>query len=140
MGTRESRIEWMLAWAAHNACTLQLEGECGLGRECVGITKDGNYPDYHWYNESYERIDPNGEIPIPTDAYHKHPCLAVLGRGEEAERQLFHWLHWFDQSGFTVTVEPTGPNPHIPTALALVLGKNVNVRMQKPPEAKADGA
>lgn len=99
--TREARVHWMAAWAAKNGLMLELEGECGFGRECVGVSVDGHYPDYEWFDrETYERLDKNGDVWTPEDAYHKHPCVAVLGRGEHAERQLYEWLQWFDANGF----------------------------------------
>lgn len=103
------KIEWMAMWAVKNKMMLNLEGECGFGRECVGVTAHDQYPDYRWYaQDSFDRIDKNGDVWIPTDAYHKHPCVAVLGRGEVAEAQLFDWLWWFDTNGFVVE---TGVRP-----------------------------
>ena len=93
----------MAVWAARNGLQLVLEGECGFGRECVGVLADGKYPDYEWYDAEYtERVDQNGEVWAPKDAYHKHPCVAVLGRGEPAEVQLYEWLLWFDANGFVL--------------------------------------
>ena len=73
------------------------EGECGFFRECVGlIGRNGCYVDYNI-------IDPNDKVLIgpdpkfyderfediaPEDAYHKHDCVAVLGRGEDGLRKL----------------------------------------------------
>jgi hypothetical protein len=82
--THEEKIQWMAVWAASNNLQLNLEGECGFGRECVGVSADGSYPDYMWYDSNWDRLDPNGEVWTPPNAYHKHPCVAVLGRGEEA--------------------------------------------------------
>jgi len=93
---RKTRIAWMAVWAAQNHVRLELEGECGIGRECVGIiARNESYPNYDKYDKN---------IFVPEDAYHKHPCVAVLGHGEEAERQLFEWLRWFDDNGYTVEV------------------------------------
>jgi len=100
---REQRFEWMAVWCAKNNATLNIKGECGFGRECVGILVGDVYPDYEWYdNDSFDRLDKNGEVWTPDDAYHKCPCVAVLGRGEEAEDQLYSWLKWFDENGFKV--------------------------------------
>ena len=102
----QAKIDWMIQWAHKNKCILALDGECGFGRECVGILRDGSYPDYHWHDEeTWARIDGNGDVWIPPNAYHKHACVAVLGRGEEAESQLYDWLTWFDSNGFTVQSE-----------------------------------
>lgn len=101
-----SKIEWMENWVKSQNfygqdVILDLEGECGFGRECVGVTCNGLYPDYEWYDyDTYERLDSNGDVWIPDDAYHKHDCVAVLGRGEAAEEQLYEWLKWFDDNNF----------------------------------------
>ena len=60
--------------------------------------------------------------------YHKHPCVAVLGRGEDAESQLYEWLMWFDANGFKVE---TGIQPVDPKlgAIAFILGKHTYQRM-----------
>lgn len=100
----QEKIDWMINWAHKNKVRLELEGECGFGRECVGIIVNNIYPDYHWYDDDYNEIDQNGEIWIPENAYHKHPCVAVLGRGEKAEEQLFEWLLWFDENKFIIEV------------------------------------
>ncbi len=131
--TREQKIEWMAVWAAKNGCALALEGEVGIGRPCVGILVDGNYPDYHWYAEkTYERCDPNGEVFAPRDAYHKHDCVAVLGRGEEAETQLFEWLTWFDDRGFKVTSNMDAEIARDP--IRVMMGQHNIVRIQRKPE------
>lgn len=62
-------------------------GECGFGRPCVGIL---HYPTEIWvgYLESAER--PKTIV----DAYHKHPCVAVLVHEDNyryAIQQLVTW-------------------------------------------------
>lgn len=125
--TRDDKIAWMATWAAKNGCALELEGECGFGRECVGITKNGSYPDYaDWLAD--DDGPPKG-MPTPPNAYHKHPCVAVLGRGESAEAQLYEWLMWFDANGYTVrsTMDTSvGLDP-----IKLIFGKQFKVRMAK---------
>lgn len=80
----------MAVWSAKNNLKLELQGECGFGRECVGVSAYGTFPDYKWYDkETLERADKNGNVWVPENAYHKHPCVAVLGRGEIAESQLY---------------------------------------------------
>ncbi len=99
----QEKLDWMALWAARNNCQLALEGECGFGRECVGILAGDCFPDYEWYDDdTYERSDQNGDVWIPPDAYHKHPCVAVLGRGGDAESQLYDWLKWFEDNRFTL--------------------------------------
>lgn len=110
MTKREERILWMTDWCLRQpeGPTLQLAGECGLGRECVGVLVNGHYPSYHWYNEDFTQIDNNGEVWTPNNAYHKYPCIAVLGRGDDAEQQLYEWLKWFDDNKFIIELVATG--------------------------------
>ena len=101
--THQDKITWMALWASKNRVTLDLEGTCGFGRECVGISANGEYPSYNWWDEDYNNeISGNGDVWTPEDAYHKHPAVAVLGRGEKAEAQLFEWLKWFDDNNFVI--------------------------------------
>ncbi len=126
-----AKVEWMAVWAAKNNAALKLKGECGLGRECVGIVVGELYPDYEWYDEeTYNRIDKNGDIWTPEDAYHKHPCVAVLGRGKQAEAQLYEWLKWFDNNGFKIEEgEVKRDTPFRP--IELMIGKHRYARMVK---------
>ena len=127
--THEEKIKWMAVWCAENGLRLTLEGECGFGRECVGVLSGDNYPDYEWYDDTtYDRLDQNGEVWTPPDAYHKHPCVAVLGRGEDAESQLYTWLKWFDDSNFTLETGYQQPDPRL-GVLAFALGKHKYARM-----------
>lgn len=127
--THEEKVQWMAVWAARNNVALTLEGECGFGRECVGILADGCYPDYEWHDdETYERLDQNGDVWTPENAYHKHPCVAVLGRGEPAESQLYDWLRWFDANGFKVETGAAKMDPRL-GAIGILLGKHRYVRM-----------
>ena len=89
------------------------EGECGFGRECVGLTNGNNYVDYNptdsvncdyikeFYNDKFYDI-------APADAYHKHNCLAVLGRGEKSIRQLADWVDKLNEMGAVVEIYATG--------------------------------
>lgn len=127
--THEEKIQWMAIWAAKNNLQLVLDGECGFGRECVGVTAEGHYPDYEWYDkETYERLDKNGEVWLPKDAYHKHPCVAVLGRGEDAESQLYDWLRWFDANGFKLETGTQEVDPRL-GELAYIMGEDKYSRM-----------
>jgi len=95
--THDEKTQWMAVWCAKNGARLDLEGECGLGRECVGIVRNETFPDY------------GDECWLPEGAYHKHPCVAVLGRGEEVEAQLYEWLRWFDENEYTVAAYVKNP-------------------------------
>jgi len=136
--THEAKVQWMAVWAAKNGLQLQLEGECGFGRECVGVTAEGVYPDYEWYDDvdhGYARLDKNGDVWKPNDAYHKHPCVAVLGRGEASEAQLYDWLRWFDAHGFKVERGDQRMDPVL-GVVGLLMGKHRYVRMVRRAEAQ----
>jgi hypothetical protein len=84
----ETKLKWMAEWVIKNNAQITLKGECGFGRECVGLLVNDTYPDY------------DEDVWVPEDAYHKYPCVAVLGRGRHAESQLYDWLKWFDKNGY----------------------------------------
>lgn len=126
------KIQWMLAYCANNGLTLDLEGECGFGRDCVGVLKEGKFPDYNWYDEDWNRVDKNGEVWTPKDAYHKHDCVAVLGRGEEAENQLYEWLQWFEQNNFVIETVKRPIDPY--DAVGFLLSRDTYVRFVKVPK------
>ena len=129
--TREEKFNWMAIYCAKNNLALTVEGECGFGRECVGVLSGDTYPDYEWSDARYNRIDDNDEVWTPKDAYHKHPCVAVLGRGEEAEDQLYQWLKWFDDNGFKHEIVDMVQD--VPFSVAeIIMGKNEHHRMIKP--------
>lgn len=90
--TRETQIVYITEWAARYRCSLQLNGQVGIGRDCVGVLKGDTYIDYG---------DHVG-IWTPEDAYHKHYCIAVLGHGDEALEQLYQWVKWLDEHGWGV--------------------------------------
>lgn len=137
--THEEKIQWMALWCARNSLRLELQGEVGFGRECVGVIHGESYPDWRWYNEDYteclsDKI--NGEIFRPEDAYHKHDCVAVLGRGEKAEAQLYDWLKWFDDNVFVLD---HGLHKKMPIggALAILMGQHRYARMVKAKKPEA---
>jgi len=89
------------------------EGECGFGRECVGLTNGNNYVDYNPVCEpNYDYVkcfyDERLYDIAPEDAYHKHNCLAVLGRGKKAIRQLSDWVDKLNELGAVVEKYQTG--------------------------------
>ena len=107
------------------------EGECGFGRECVGLLHGDNYVDYnptdsvnYDYIEGFydERLN---EI-APEDAYHNHNCLAVLGRGDNAIRQLSDWVDKLKELGVTVESYPTGATG-IQSMISGVIGRAVKI-------------
>jgi len=99
--THEEKIQWMATWCAKKGLRLVLEGECGFGRQCVGVEIDGHYPEYQWDFDKETCEYKSGGIGFtPPNAYHKSPVVAVLGRDEPAESQLYDWLKWFDDNGY----------------------------------------
>lgn len=137
MDSREDKLQWMAVWAAKNGLQLMLEGECGFGRECVGVIAEDQYPDYEWYEDDgeYARLDANGDVWTPPDAYHKHPCVAVLGRGEHAEAQLYDWLRWFDEHGFKLERGDKKMDPAL-GMIGVLMGKHRYVRLVRREQAK----
>lgn len=126
----QEKVQWMALWAANNGLQLDLKGECGFGRECVGVSVEGHYPDYEWFDDDWEREDRNGDVWTPPDAYHKHPCVVVLGRGEDAESQLYDWLRWFDKNGFGLETGDAKMDPRL-GLLGVALGQHRYARMVK---------
>ena len=128
--THQEKIEWMAIWAAKNHLALELEGEVGFGRDCVGVLAGDQYPEYHWYDSgTLTQLDNNGKVWTPANAYHKHECVAVLGHGEAAEAELYEWLKWFDANGFKLE---TGSNGTIGLdVIHILLGRHQFARMVK---------
>jgi hypothetical protein len=104
--TREAQIVYLTEWAARYRCSLQLNGQVGFGRDCVGILNDGTYVDY---------ADAPG-IWTPEDAYHKHDCIAVLGHDDAALTQLYEWVKWLDENQWGVEVVYRQPTSDIDLA------------------------
>ena len=117
--TREAQIVYLTEWAARYRCSLQLNGEVGFGRDCVGILKDSHYIDtadikgetaYNFNSEPYSWWEPE-------DSYHKHDRLAVLGHGDEPLAQLYEWVKWLDGHGYGVEDTYRQPSSDIDLAL-----------------------
>lgn len=125
----DEKISWMRDWAERNGAELTLNGSCGFFRDCVGIRVKGLYPDYNWYDDEYNRVDTNGEVWSPDLAYHKHPCVAVLGHGTESIEQLYMWIQWFDNNGFVLEQEVL-PEDGL-NEVQIMFGKNKIARMVK---------
>jgi len=101
-----AEVAFLEQWARQNGCRFVAEGECGFGRECVGISAGGEWPSYEAFD--YETLEATHSCPEAappsevTDAYHKHPCLAVLGRGPDAIHQLYLWVQSLAAHGVVV--------------------------------------
>lgn len=125
MGTEDMNTEaeeaFLRDWAARQKVIYDDEGECGFGRECVGITTGDKWidlgPSVHINNEygGYDEMSVHPDAYPPqgvVDAYHKHDCLAVLGRGPYAIHQLFLWVSNLKDKGFVIARskrEPSSP-------------------------------
>jgi hypothetical protein len=93
------------------------EGECGFGRPCVGLSHGNSWIDYnpYYYEETGELNppladldelnDPRFHAPDGVEAYHKHSCLAVLGRGDAAVVQLAVWIKAITDAGEVEVVQ-----------------------------------
>ncbi len=128
--THAEKLDWMKTYCGHLGAILTLDGEVGFGRECVGIIVNTSYPDYEWRDhDTYKRLDKNGEVWTPEDAYHKGEYVCVLGHGEDAESQLYEWLKWFDDNNFVIE---TGDVPGVRDAVRVMLGQHHYQRMVRP--------
>lgn len=111
--TTEQCIEVIKAFADKHNIQYELEGEVGFGRECVGFLKGENYvdynpicgPDYEYVLDFYDERLSNI---TPENAYHKHDCLAVLGRGEQSIQQLAEWVVKLEELGVEIAQYRTG--------------------------------
>ena len=97
---------------AHNV-EFNQEGEVGFGRECVGLSKNNSYIDYCPINMTdYDEIPEYYHQELleiaPADSYDKHNCMAVLGRGELAIRQLSEWVDKLKELNATIVQYNTG--------------------------------
>ena len=111
----QEKISWLQEWCDKRRLTLDLEeGTAGFGRPCVGISEPASQAwldvDYEepWDEEPEEGVNwfPQLEPPEHVHAYHKHPCLCVLGRGDESISGLYDWVRALDAIGVEVrTVE-----------------------------------
>ena len=91
-------------FALQHKLIFEQEGEVGFGRECVGFLHVDNYVDYNPSNvtthEPIAELECEHCCPPPgVNAYHKHDCLAVLGRGETAIIGLAQWVRSMEEKG-----------------------------------------
>lgn len=103
------------------------EGECGFGRECVGITNGSHWVDYNPTDSNFEYLpefyDKRLYDIVPEKAYHKHDCLAVLGREDDSIRQLSDWVDKLNELKATVGRYETGAKDFL---TAMLQGTHVN--------------
>jgi len=111
----DDTITKLQTFANKHGVVLQLEGECGFGRQCVGFTHGNSYIDYNPINlDTYDVIEGFEDERIaeaaPEDAYHKHMCLAVLvdTDRDKAIAQLAKWADAMDEIGIEFVTYETG--------------------------------
>jgi len=109
----DSYKENIQKFANKHKVVFEDDGECGFGRECVGLLSGKDWVDYNpIHSESYEPIegffseDLSGIV--PDKAYHKHDCVAVLGRDDESIIQLSNWIDKLDELGVELAEFNTG--------------------------------
>jgi hypothetical protein len=121
-------------FAAEHKIVFEEEGECGFGRECVGFTSGRGYIDHNPISvgNNYERIKDleckDCYPPSGVEAYHKHDCLAVLGRGKGAIIGLASWVQKLEAAGKVSVVEYRTGATGIQAVLSGVVGKAVVVK------------
>jgi hypothetical protein len=111
--TIEECKENILTFANKFKLIFEEEGECGFGRECVGLTKNDKYiafnprdsTTYEYIKEFYDEQLTNI---APENAYHKHDCLAVLGRFDDSIRQLSKWVDDLNELNVVIEKYETG--------------------------------
>jgi len=111
------KVEYLQKFAEKHGLTVEINGEVGFGRECVGLLnpRGDAYVDYNPYSHA-DDMDIIEEFYIeafyntaPPNAYHKHDCLAVLGSGDAAINELYDWIVAIEALGTVVIREyPTG--------------------------------
>jgi hypothetical protein len=113
MPDRSEQIVYITEWAAKNRASLQLNGQVGIGRDCVGVHVGGTYIDTAEAKEQTCYRQDGGPWWEPGDSYHKHDCLAVLGHGDAALAQLYEWVRWLDAHGYGVEEACRQPSSNI---------------------------
>lgn len=115
----QEQIAYMQTWCAQQSCQLVTRGEVGFGRPCVGVQSGQSYLDFFWmeWNDDEEvrkqmyadeRIQ-NFRRAAPEDAYHKHPCMAVLVHNDDYDKalqQLYTWIKYCEENGWGVITKP----------------------------------
>ncbi len=109
-------IEKLQKFANDHGVVLDLDGEVGMGRPCVGFRHGNSYVDYNpiTMGGNYDDVPGFEDRQIaesaPPDAYHKHQCLAVLVETdrEKAIEQLGDWVDAMNTIGVEMIDYRTG--------------------------------
>jgi hypothetical protein len=124
------KLAAMTEWASRFGCTIQVNGEVGFGRPCVGILHGQAYVDYDW-----DLFGPGGgAFWTPEDAYHKHDCLAVLVYDDDYDKaleQLWEWVQYMiaEHLGITTQVRETYNTDGVGRALELLMGGHTQAKV-----------
>lgn len=108
---RASRLDNLNVWirTQPGGCYLELDGEVGFGRPCVGILWKTHYIDTpgsgHNDHGPFMGSDSIGGPPEHVNAYHKHDCLAVLGTHGESIDGLLDWVDKIRAAGGNIVVK-----------------------------------
>ena len=152
MGEKRNDVDALTSEEARAICTrfanehkvfFDEEGECGFGRLCVGF-RDGNWIDYNpTHDATYELIPDadSGELVWPPDgvnAYHKHDCMAVLGRGDEAVIGLARWVLSLEAAGSVEMVKFQTGAIGDQALISGLIGRAVVVRQEPQREMRTD--
>lgn len=116
----DDEMLYMHRWADEHGCSITTKGEVGFGRPCVGVSHGNSYVDFLYMEMDYQQYSPLPEVRAfrlaqPTDAYHKHPCMAVLVQSDDWEnipeeaydtalRQLYDWIKFCNENGWVVKI------------------------------------
>ncbi len=89
------------SFALKHKVIFEDEGECGFGRECVGINSGGTWLGFNPSDTCFKPLKAYymPDFPVVPNHYHKHDCLAVLGTGETAVIELGEWLEKINTAG-----------------------------------------
>lgn len=125
-------------FALKHKVIFQDEGECGFGRECVGFNSGDKWIDHNPRNSGGD-YEPIKELacdaaypPEGVAAYHKHDCLAVLGRGDEAIIGLAKWVLTMEAAGTVEIREFKTGATGIQALLSGLFGRAVFVTPHRP--------
>lgn len=104
-------------FANEHKVVFEDDGECGIGRDCVGLLHGNNYVAYNPIkcDDTYDHIkdfyDERFHQMAPADAYHKHDCFAVLVHDEDYDTaiiQLGEWVVRLNEIGVELDSYSTG--------------------------------
>lgn len=93
-------------FANRHGLVFDANGEIGFGRPCVGLRHGDCFAYYNPYGAEElhdDRLYPPDSV---GNAYHKDNCVAVLGSGDDAIRQLADWLRHYDEVGVEIYMRP----------------------------------